>query len=116
MEVHACDNIMIASPIYYSELTGPLLSFASRLQTYFCGRTFRNERQIKKPKRGGVVLVGGGDGSSLRAYETASTLLRHMNARDISELICSHNTNTVSASMDEEAINRIRALAEVWNA
>lgn len=33
--IQECDNILIASPIYFSELTGKLLDVGSRLQTYF---------------------------------------------------------------------------------
>ena len=31
--IQECDNILIASPIYFSELTGKLLDVGSRLQT-----------------------------------------------------------------------------------
>ena len=34
--IQKCDNIVIASPIYFSELTGKLLDVGSRLQRYFC--------------------------------------------------------------------------------
>jgi len=40
-----CDNLIIASPIWFSELRGPLLSVASRFQTYFAGRFFRAEAE-----------------------------------------------------------------------
>ena len=36
--IEECDNILIASPLYFSELTGKLLAITSRLQTYFCAR------------------------------------------------------------------------------
>ena len=39
--IQDCDNILIASPLYFSELTGKLLDVGSRLQTYFCARFFR---------------------------------------------------------------------------
>lgn len=60
---------MIASPIYFSELTGKLLDVGSRLQTYFCSSFFRNENSIEKPKKGAVFLVGGGDGRMEKAYD-----------------------------------------------
>ena len=44
--IQICDNILIASPIYFSELTGKLLDVGSRLQTYFCARFFRKEKPI----------------------------------------------------------------------
>ena len=39
-----CDNILIASPIYFSEIAGKVLDFGSRLQTYFSARHFRNDK------------------------------------------------------------------------
>ena len=69
--IQECDNILIASPIYFSELTGKLLDVGSRLQTYFCAKFFRGETPIEKSKRGAVILVGGGDGHMDKAYETA---------------------------------------------
>ena len=72
--IQECDNILIASPIYFSELTGRLLDVGSRLQTYFCARFFRKEEPILKPKKGAVILVGGGDGHMEKAYGTACTL------------------------------------------
>lgn len=49
--IQECDNILIASPIYFSEITGKLLDVASRLQTYFCARFFRKEEPIGKSKK-----------------------------------------------------------------
>jgi len=49
--IQECDNILIASPLYFSELTGKLLDVGSRLQTYFCARFFRNEEPIVKSKK-----------------------------------------------------------------
>lgn len=54
--IQECDNILIASPIYFSELTGKLLDVGSRLQTYFCARFFRKEEPVQKTKRGAVVF------------------------------------------------------------
>ena len=99
-----CDNVLIASPVYFSELTGPLLSVGSRLQTYFCGRFFRKEESGLTEKKGAVVLVGGGDGKPDKAYETANVLLKNMNCKEIYPLICSHNTDRVSAIEDAQAV------------
>ncbi|MCM1191975.1 MAG: flavodoxin family protein [Butyrivibrio sp.] len=57
--IQECDNILIASPLYFSELTGKLLDVGSRLQIYFCARFFRKEEPIIKSKKGAVILVGG---------------------------------------------------------
>lgn len=108
--IQECDNILIASPTYFSELTGKLLDFGSRLQTYFCAKFFRKENAILKPKKGAVILVGGGDGHMDKAYETACTLLHHMNCYDIHDIVYSHNTNERPAIKDEQALMGIQSI------
>lgn len=102
--IQECDNILIASPLYFSELTGKLLDVGSRLQTYFCARFFRKEESITKSKKGAVILVGGGDGHIDKAYSTACILLHHMNCYNIYDVVCSHNTNERPAIEDKNAL------------
>ena len=113
--IRDCDNILVASPIYFSELTGKLLDVGSRLQTYYCARAFRKETPLLKPKRGAVLLVGGGDGAPDRAAATARILLRSMNCRDIHETVCSHQTNRVPATEDEQALEGVGSIAAFFN-
>lgn len=108
--IQECDNILIASPIYFSELTGKLLDVGSRLQTYFCARFFRNEDCISKEKRGAVVLVGGGDGNMEKAYDTACTLLRHMNCTELYPLVSCHDTNKKAAIENREVLCGLQSL------
>ena len=79
--IQECDNIVIASPIYFSEVTGKVLDVCSRLQTWFCARFYRGETPVPKPKKGAVILVGGGDGAPDKAYGTACTLLQSVSLR-----------------------------------
>ena len=102
--IQECDNIIIASPVYFSELTGKLLDLGSRLQVYYCAAAFRNEKPVMKPKRGAVILVGGGDGRMDKAYGTACTLLHLMNCQSIHELVCSHDTDKTPAIEDRNAV------------
>ena len=102
--IQECDNILIASPVYFSELTGKLLDVGSRLQTYFCARFFRKEEPIPKPKKGAVILAGGGDGRTDTAYRTACILLHQMNCHSIHAPVCSHNTNEQPPIEDENAL------------
>ena len=111
-----CDRILIASPVYFSELTGRLLDVASRLQTFYCARFFRKEEPIIKPKRGAVILVGGGDGRIERAYGTARVLLRQMNCREIHGLVSSHNTNETPAAEDARALEGVKSVIGFFNA
>lgn len=113
--IQECNNIIIASPIYFSELTGKLLDVGSRLQTYFSARYFRGENPISKQKKGAVILIGGGDGNMDKAYDTACTLLNHMNVTDIFPAVCSHNTNIQSPLEYKRFINQIAELAAFLN-
>lgn len=112
--IGVCDNILIASPIYFQELTGKILDVGSRLQTYFCARFFRQEEVIKKTKKGAVILVGGGDGTMDKAYETACTLLHHMNCHNIHKLVSSHNTNKRPAIEDEQTLMGIQSIVRFF--
>ena len=113
--IQECYNILIASPIYFSQLTGQLLALTSRLQMYFGARFFRKEVPIAKSKKGGVILVGGGNGYLEGAYGTACTLLHHMNSKDIEPMIYCHTTNNISSKDDDIAMEGVKNLALFFN-
>lgn len=113
--IQVCDNILIASPIYFSELSGKLLDVGSRLQTYFSAKFFRNEEIMIRSKKGAVILVGGGDGHMDKAYETACTLLHHMNCYNIHKLVFSHNTNKRAAINDEQALTGVQSIIRFFS-
>lgn len=110
-----CDNVVIASPIYFSLPTGKLLDICSRFQTYFAAKHFRNQAPSVKPKKGAVILVGGGDGNPENAYATACTILHHINVKEIHPLVGSFNTNELSATEDEAAISGIANIINYLN-
>ncbi len=112
--IQECDNILIASPIYFSELTGQLLAVMSRLQTYWCARFFRKEIPIIKKKKGGIILVGGGDGSMSKATDTAESLFHKMNAVSVGTAY-SHNTEHISPIADEIAMKNMNIILEQFN-
>ncbi|MDE6615366.1 MAG: flavodoxin family protein [Lachnospiraceae bacterium] len=113
--IQSCDNILVASPIYFSELTGKLLDVGSRFQTYYCATHFRNEKAGIKPKKGAVILTGGGDGRMDKAYETACTLLHHINCYNIHELVFTHNTNVRPAVQDTQALMGVQSIIKFFN-
>lgn len=114
-DIDKADNIIIASPIYFSELTGSLLSFASRLQYLWVSKNIRNIQVLqKKPRNGFVILVGGGDGKIDKALSTAKCLLAHMGAV-FTDYVVSHNTNSIPARNDDNAIRSIQRIAEKIN-
>lgn len=113
--IQECDNILIASPLYFSELTGQLLAITSRLQTYFTSRFFRKVKPIEKTKKGGIIIVGGGDGNIEKASSTAQSLLHIMNSRDIAPPVYSHTTDSIAAIEDKKAMEASRNLAKFFN-
>lgn len=113
--IQECDNILIASPVFFSELTGQLLSVASRLQTYFCARYFRKEIPVKKGKRGGVILAAGGNGNVEKAYSTAIMLLDNMNAKAIGPAVYCLNTDDISPKDNIHVMEGIKVMAEYFN-
>lgn len=110
-----CDNVVIASPIYFSQPTGKLLDICSRFQTYFAAKYFRKQTPFIKPKKGAIILAGGGDGNPKKAYETLCGILTHINVTDIYNLIGSFNTNKISAKEDEQVLENINSLAAFFN-
>jgi len=111
-----CDCVVIASPVYYSLPTAPLLAVMSRLQTWFCASRFRRDPVQIRPKRGGIILSGGGSGSADPAIDTCRRLLRVMRAREQGPMVLSLNTDHVPAAQDESALAQARALAAFLNA
>lgn len=109
--IEGCDRIVIISPIYFSELTGPLLSLLSRLQRYYAARTLRGEAPIPKEKLGAVLLVGGGDGKADRAVSTAKILLHQMNVSSILPPLIYQNTNQISVKNSPEILEKVKRLA-----
>ncbi len=110
-----CDNVVIASPIYFSQLTGRMLDLGSRLQTYFSARYFRRETPLLKQKKGVVLLTGGGSGDPQKAYDTAACLMHYMNVQQIYPLISSHNTDFCPAANDKAALEAIKKSANFLN-
>ena len=114
-QIRESDNIVIASPLHFSELTGKLLCVASRLQMFYCSDRALGITQLVKPKKGGIILVGGGDGKPDRAVKTARALLHTMNCTDIYEPVFSLNTNEIPASQDKAVPEKLRELADFLN-
>ena len=110
-----CDNVVIASPIWFSSLSGPLLNIASRLQPLFCARFFRGEERTPT-KQGVVILVGAQSGTEEMPLKNALTILRNADVRCESVIVVrSMNTDRIPASEDEAALTAAGEAAEELN-
>ena len=75
------DNVVIASPIYFGNLTGSLLNWASRLQFFWVSRYIRKVQPISvKYRKGVIILVNGKEGLIDPAIFSAKDLLKKMAA------------------------------------
>lgn len=113
-DISEADRIIIASPVHFSELSGQLLALLSRIQALYASERFLGVSLTGKPKLGGVILCGGGDGSPKQAEGTARILLKFMGAKHIMT-VCSLRTDSLPSRSDSEAIARIDELARLMN-
>lgn len=108
------ENIVLASPLNFGELTGKLLCVTSRLQMFYSARRFQSTPLIAKKKRGAILLCGGGDGGAATAERTARLVLKEMNA-DVADIVLSLQTDRVPAREDSVAIEKVHSLAAKLN-
>ncbi len=114
-EMDSYDNVIIASPTHFTELSGMLLAVTSRLQMYWCARFFRNKELIRKRKNGVLILTGGGNANPAKPLSTARTIFNHLNA-DFIDHIDSLKTNDVPTREDRQALDKAKELALRLNA
>jgi len=109
------DNVVLASPLYFSQFTGTFLSVMSRLQLYYAQVSIRKNFEFKiKEKNGVLMLVGGGDGRYEPAVKTSKTLFSLMNVKSVGQVM-SLNTNTMPVCKDKEVINLVKEAAHILN-
>ena len=113
--LNECDNVVIASPIYFSQPTGKLLDVVSRFQRYFSQTYFKKKRPFLKAKKGGIILVGGGNGNCDSAYKTVVGVMKMINVTSFAPLVKSHSTDTIPAINDQNAMESLLNLAEYLN-
>jgi len=106
------DTVIIASPVYMSNLTGPVLSLASRFQIYFAAARILKMPIERKVKKGVLILVGGGDGGAEPAIESAKLIFRSMKAKlDEEDMVLSLQTDKIPAKDDSAAMDKVREIA-----
>ena len=111
-----CDNIVLASPIWFSSLSGPLLNMASRIQTLFAASHFRKEPIDSKVKNGVIIIVGAEPGTEVTPTQTALTMMKFMNVhRPSVEKIYSLDTDNLPAMKDQIALTKCSEVAALLN-
>lgn len=110
------DNIVIASPVYYSTLPGSVLSVMSRLQPWHAAMFFLNDPLKLRPKKSAAILTAGGKGNHRGAQHHLRAFFRMVGAEGFLEhTVCSPNTDTIPAWEDSDAIAAVADLARWLN-
>ena len=108
-----CDAVVLASPVWFSSLSGPALDIGSRFQTYFARKFFRHLSSPLKPKRGVILLVGGQPGTEVGPIANAKTILGLANiAKDDITVVTSMDTDHIPAALDTAALKAARSAAQ----
>lgn len=113
--IRSADNIVIASPIYFSEITGDLLKILSKTQVYWSGQFIRHDPVIKKPKKGGVMLAYAGNTNLKYPLHTADLLLHNMGVVEIFLPVTAGDTDNIPAKDDQASLAQARELANFLN-
>jgi multimeric flavodoxin WrbA len=110
------DALVIASPVYFSNLPGPLLSLASRLQPLHNAEYYLGNPITPRPKLGGLIFTGGGKGNEAGAIRAVRPVFRLLNAFGFEEhTVLSMHTDTLPAAEDHAALDGVRKLAAWLN-
>ena len=108
-----CDAVVLASPVWFSSLSGPALDIGSRFQTYFARKFFRHLSSPLKPKRGVILLVGGQPGTEVGPIANAKTILGLANiTKDDITVVTSMDTDHIPAALDTAALEAARSAAQ----
>lgn len=110
------DNIVIASPVYYSTLPGSVLSVMSRLQPWHAAKYFLNDPLKLRPKKSAAILTAGGKGNYENSKHHLSAFFRMVGAEGFREhIVCSPSTDTIPAWDDPQAIAGVAEIARWLN-
>lgn len=110
------DNVVIASPVYYSTLPGSVLSVMSRLQPWHAAKFFLNQPLQQRSKKSAAILTAGGKGNQANAQHHLSAFFKMLNATGFRDhIVCSANTDTIPAWEDADAMAAVVELAQWLN-
>lgn len=110
------DNVVVASPVYFSTLPGKMLSLISRMQPWHAATFFIGQPLVQRKKKSAAILTAGGKGNQANSYHHLSAFFKMLNAHGFREhVVCSPNTDTIPAWEDEAAMEGVRMLAKWLN-
>lgn len=118
------DIILLAAPIYQSNLPGPMINIVNRFNFIYNNKQGLNFLYKFKEKQAGLILVGGGGSCKILqgstnedlAIKQSKYIFNKINAELKPEnIVLCLNTNQVLAENNEEIISKVKDMAERFN-
>lgn len=118
------DIVLIASPIYMSNLPGPLFNVISRFNYIYNNKQHLNIEYVYKTKRAVLFLIGGGSACNKLKGKTnedlpirqAKYIFGKLNANLVEDdIILCLNTDELQVSNNEAVINKVISIARSCN-
>ena len=110
------DNAVLATPVYFISLPGPVLGLLSRFQPQHAAEFFLKKPLEIRPKKAGLILTSGGKGNEAGANHHIFVMFKMLNASGYEEhFVKSLNTDTIPAKEDKAALEDARKLAQWFN-
>lgn len=106
------DVLVLSSPVYFSDLPGPLVGMASRMQYLWMRRRAGDDPLPPRHRLGVILLSGGGSGVPTRALANARCYMHMLGVQTVAEA-CSLHTDTVPFAEDKAAQTAVRAAARM---
>lgn len=110
------DCFVVATPMWFNNVSGPMMSFFSRLQTITSGHIYRKD-MVHKFDKAGVFLMSSGEKwhSMTKVMETtAEFIFNHFDAL-ILETVMATGTDKVKACESKHDIVKCKRAAEALN-
>jgi len=106
------DNVVLATPVYFCTLPGPVLGLMSRFQPQHAATFFLNNPIVLKPKKAGLILVAGGKGNEAEAAHHIRVFFKMLNASGHeAHTVLSGRTDHLPAIQDQAALRGVQHLA-----
>ena len=118
------DVIVIAAPIYQSNLPGPMINIINRFNFVYNNKVGMNYKHEFKPKEAALILVGGGscckplqgENNEDLPIKQAKYIFKKLNANfDAENMVLCLNTDDVDVRENEDVINNVVEMAKRFN-
>lgn len=116
VKIDEADCIVLASPMWFGNISGPLMSYLTRLNTFANGYTHRKDRSHQWNKTGLLFMTTGAKWNSMaKSVEaTVEFLFKEMDALMI-DCVYANKTDVLDTSVNKQALLKCDHAAELVN-